>query len=133
MTTQSTSPDRYNRAKYVWRVLLIAVVGGFFVFLASLLGDPGLTIIVEIAAVAATAPIAVKRLHDLDKSGWYYLLVLVPLVNLILGLCLLFVPGTRGSNEYGPDPLGRVRSGNDDTSVSGTEGAAGDEFDNAID
>ena len=49
--------------------------------------------------------ITVRRWHDLDKSGWYALLGLIPYVNFIVGLYLLFAPGTDGPNQYGPAPL----------------------------
>lgn len=50
----------------------------------------------------------VKRLHDVDKSGWLLLLVLIPLVNIALGLYLLFADGTVGPNRYGADPKNRM-------------------------
>ncbi|MCL2862595.1 MAG: DUF805 domain-containing protein [Methanimicrococcus sp.] len=62
---------------------------------------------------------AIKRLHDLDKSGWYLLIlfgILVPLIGkfivLALVLYLLLANGTKGENRFGPDPLGR--KANDD-------------------
>ncbi len=48
--------------------------------------------------------IAIKRLHDLDMSGWWVLLFLVPLLNVLFGLYLLFAPGTDGPNRFGPPP-----------------------------
>ncbi|WP_426336954.1 DUF805 domain-containing protein [Pseudoduganella sp. R-31] len=45
-----------------------------------------------------------RRLHDLGKSGWMGLLMIVPLVNIIFGLWLLFGSGDEGANEYGPAP-----------------------------
>ena len=50
----------------------------------------------------------VKRLHDVDKSGWLLLLVLIPLVNIVLGLYMLFADGTVGPNRYGADPKNRM-------------------------
>lgn len=50
----------------------------------------------------------VKRLHDVDKSGWLLLLVLVPIVNIALGLYLLLADGTVGPNRYGADPKNRM-------------------------
>ena len=44
---------------------------------------------------------SVKRLHDMDQTGW---LAILPVYNPIL---LLFVDGTRGKNQYGEDPKGR--------------------------
>lgn len=46
----------------------------------------------------------VKRLHDLDKSGWLILLMFVPIVNALFGLYMLFADGTVGPNQYGEDP-----------------------------
>ena len=45
-----------------------------------------------------------RRLNDLDKSGWWQLLYLVPIVNILFALYLLFWPGTKGSNNYGLQP-----------------------------
>lgn len=45
-----------------------------------------------------------RRLNDLDMSGWFGLLALVPFINLLLGLYLMFAPGTKGSNRWGPPP-----------------------------
>lgn len=42
----------------------------------------------------------IKRAHDVDKSGWYFL---IPFLNIIL----IFMPGTRGPNNYGIDPTPR--------------------------
>jgi len=48
----------------------------------------------------------IKRWHDRDKSGWWMLIVLIPLVGLIWFLVELgFLPGTPGPNRFGPPPL----------------------------
>ncbi len=43
----------------------------------------------------------VKRLHDFGQSGWWTVLMMIPYVNLIFGLVLVFVPGDKKSNTYG--------------------------------
>jgi uncharacterized membrane protein YhaH (DUF805 family) len=48
--------------------------------------------------------IYIKRSHDRGRSGWFVLLFLVPIVSLWPLVELLFLPGTPGSNDYGPDP-----------------------------
>lgn len=45
--------------------------------------------------------LAIQRVHDFDSSGWLTLLFLVPLVNVIFGFILWFVPGTDGENRFG--------------------------------
>ena len=68
----------------VWPVILILWVIGFYMSFA----------------------IYAKRWHDRDKSGWWTLIVLVPIIGSIWLLvecgCL---PGTEGPNRFGPDPL----------------------------
>ncbi|MHA7819498.1 MAG: DUF805 domain-containing protein [Erythrobacter sp.] len=50
--------------------------------------------------------VAVRRLHDQDKSGWWYLIALIPFGSLVL-LVFMLLEGTRGPNQYGPDPKGQ--------------------------
>ena len=45
------------------------------------------------------------KYYDIDKSGYWGLLVLVPVVNFFFLLYLLFAKGTEGWNKYGNDPL----------------------------
>jgi len=50
--------------------------------------------------------VAVRRLHDIGKSGWYILVVLIPLAGFIWLLVLLFTDSEPGNNKYGPNPKG---------------------------
>ncbi|MDB5663834.1 DUF805 domain-containing protein [Cypionkella sp.] len=71
-----------------------AVVGGLFStiwMLVNLL--PGLAL-------------AVRRLHDVDKSGWWLFIALIPLVGAIILLVWFCTRGTVGSNRFSADPLG---------------------------
>lgn len=47
----------------------------------------------------------IRRLNDLNVTGWACLLSLVPLINVIFYLALLFLPGTKGNNNFGRPPL----------------------------
>jgi uncharacterized membrane protein YhaH (DUF805 family) len=49
--------------------------------------------------------VTIRRLHDLDKSGWHILVGLIPLVGGIILIIWYATEGTRGPNRYGPDPL----------------------------
>ena len=64
-----------------------------------------------LVAVGLFAAASVRRLHDHDKTGWLYLLVLVPLVGWIFYLIMMLTPGTPGENSHGPDPRQRGRIG----------------------
>jgi uncharacterized membrane protein YhaH (DUF805 family) len=50
--------------------------------------------------------ITVRRLHDGDRSGWWILLNLIPLIGAIVLIVWYCTRGTIGPNRFGPDPLG---------------------------
>ena len=66
--------------------------GGAFFWLSFLV-----LVVPQISAV-------VRRLHDTDRSGWWYWIALVPLVGIIL-LVWTCMRGTAGENRFGTDPL----------------------------
>lgn len=50
--------------------------------------------------------VQIKRWHDRDKSGWWILINLVPCVGPLWSLIECgFLPGSKGPNQFGPDPL----------------------------
>ena len=51
--------------------------------------------------------VLVRRLHDSDRSGFWALLTLIPLVGFFIWLRFTCLSGTKGPNRFGPDPLGR--------------------------
>jgi uncharacterized membrane protein YhaH (DUF805 family) len=63
-----------------------------------------LAIAVVIAAMTVSVMIGVQRLHDIGWSGWLWLLMLVPVANLVIAILMLVVPGTTDANRYGPPP-----------------------------
>jgi uncharacterized membrane protein YhaH (DUF805 family) len=50
--------------------------------------------------------VGVRRLHDIDRSGWWWLLWFVPIVGWIIMLIWVCSGGTAGMNRFGRDPLG---------------------------
>lgn len=60
----------------------------------------------------ASFSLFIRRLHDVDYSGWFFLIILIPFIGLmILWVVVYFIDGTVGSNSYGADPRGRVSYG----------------------
>jgi len=57
-----------------------------------------------IAMIVLAVMFAKRRLNDLNRSGWWFLLSFVPIANLLLTIYLMFFPGTEGSNNWGPAP-----------------------------
>lgn len=50
--------------------------------------------------------VAVRRLHDIGRSGWWLLLGLIPLIGALVLLYWMCCRGTSGTNRFGPDPFG---------------------------
>ena len=60
-----------------------------------------------LAALYSIYAIYAKRWHDRDKSGWWSLIIFVPIIGGIWFLVECgILEGTRGANRFGPDPLG---------------------------
>jgi uncharacterized membrane protein YhaH (DUF805 family) len=74
--------------------------------------DPSLLVIVScvliflltLALLVPSIAVAVRRFHDQGKSGWLYLLSLIPWVGGLLLIVFMCIEGTAGANAYGPDP-----------------------------
>ena len=49
--------------------------------------------------------VSVRRLHDTDRSGWWLLIVLIPLIGIILLIVWFASRGTTGPNRFGEDPI----------------------------
>lgn len=78
----------------------------------SLFSGVGLLLVLwGLATIVPNIAVAVRRLHDRDMSGWWYLGIFIanfiPIINFVSGiafLVLMLLPGTPGPNRFGPDP-----------------------------
>jgi len=103
---------RANRSWYFWHILIddfvIAALAIAMVVMGVLVGLPLVVLPlagIMLGGISAAIAVTVKRLHDLDRPGWHWFLLAVPLYNIYLGCVLLFKRGTQGRNRFGPDPL----------------------------
>lgn len=64
----------------------------------------GLMVIISLGLCIPCLAVVVRRLHDINKSGWYYFMGLIPLVGGFIVLYYLLKEGDKGENLYGPDP-----------------------------
>ena len=58
-----------------------------------------------LAVVIPFTSVTIRRLHDLDRTGWWILVSIFPTVGPAIILIFACLPGTSGSNRFGPDPL----------------------------
>lgn len=98
---------RLNRAAFIGYSLLVAVITGVLSGIFQHI-MPLLVRVISLASAIVGSFLTVKRYHDIEKPGWYYWLLLIPLYNIYLAILLLFKKGTTGPNAYGPDPLAGV-------------------------
>jgi uncharacterized membrane protein YhaH (DUF805 family) len=103
---------RSRRAEYWWFMPLwvLAVVAGAVESGVS----PGDTArpfdspILLLATIILLPPhlgVSIRRLHDQNLSGWYFLVSLIPFAGPLMMLWWMTRPGTAGDNRFGPDPL----------------------------
>ena len=59
----------------------------------------------SLAILLPSISVAVRRLHDTDRSGWWYWIVLIPLIGIIVLIVFWATKGTGGPNRFGDDPL----------------------------
>lgn len=99
---------RLNRLSYFLRIMIlfpVALVGLGIMELSNEIPGIllGLAIIIYVSITGVFQEI--KRLHDVGMSGWFCLIGMIPIVNAIFGLYVLFFPGDSGTNQYGDRPI----------------------------
>ncbi|GLV29834.1 DUF805 domain-containing protein [Sphingobium sp. TomTYG75] len=67
-------------------------------------GGP-LTGLFGLAILIPWLAVAVRRLHDTDRSGFWLLIIFFPLIGSLVLLVFFIMSGTRGPNRFGPDPV----------------------------
>jgi uncharacterized membrane protein YhaH (DUF805 family) len=107
-----------SRRKEYWMFTLYNIVIVMVLYLAGLVmllrGSIsmvffGLAILYWLAVLVPGLAVCVRRLHDIDKSGWFILVSLIPAVGGIILLVLVCLDGTPGDNRFGPSPKAIVQ------------------------
>ncbi|MFF5173346.1 DUF805 domain-containing protein [Micromonospora sp. NPDC000089] len=109
---------RARRSEYWWFALFTVLVSLVAAILDSVLGtDLGsgrstgiLGLIVNLALLLPSLAVGVRRLHDTDKSGWWILIGLIPIVGAIILLVFFVADSTPGTNRFGANPKERPQA-----------------------
>ena len=98
-------------ASFVLMLVTMPLIGMSAFTGAAMGGEAGMSMmamlgmaVYYIGAIVISVMYAKRRLNDLNRSGWWFLLFIVPIVNLLFWIYLVFFPGTEGSNNFGPAP-----------------------------
>jgi uncharacterized membrane protein YhaH (DUF805 family) len=96
---------RSRRMEYWYFVLFNIIVSIVLGAIDALLGTLGLLSgLYGLAILIPSLAVTVRRLHDIDRSGWWILIALVPLIGTIVLLVFALLEGTPGTNRYGLNP-----------------------------
>jgi uncharacterized membrane protein YhaH (DUF805 family) len=102
-----------SRRKEYWSFILLFIILSIIATMldASIFhgmainGEMGVvSLILSLALIIPLLAVTVRRLHDTDRSGWWILLGLIPLLGQLVLLVLYCLDGTPGENRFGPNP-----------------------------
>ena len=105
---------RAQRSEYWYFTLfhLLTILLATVVSYLAMLAIPALGIVLYSIVIFGTLlphlAVSVRRLHDVNRTGWWYLFGLVPLLGAIVLLVWFCTDGTRGLNRFGADPKATV-------------------------
>lgn len=99
---------RSQRAEYWYFVLFHFIIIIVLGIISAVVGDSSgiLGILYFLAVLIPALAVAVRRLHDVGKSGWMLLITLIPLIGTIWFFVLMVTDSNPGENKYGPNPKG---------------------------
>ncbi|MGZ4982315.1 MAG: DUF805 domain-containing protein [Methylobacter sp.] len=102
---------RARRKEYWYFLLISTVISIVLVLIDSITGtlseEAGIGLLSGIYSLAVLIPgisVAIRRLHDTDRSGWWFLIALIPIIGGIVLLIFMVLDSAPGDNQYGPNP-----------------------------
>ena len=97
---------RATRPEFWWFILAVVIA----TLVAAVIDDEligGVSIfetLVGLATIVPSLSVGARRLHDTDRSGWWQLLQLIPLIGAIVLIVWFATPGAAGPNRFGEQP-----------------------------
>ncbi|MEH6836847.1 MULTISPECIES: DUF805 domain-containing protein [Falsihalocynthiibacter] len=115
LSKYATFSGRASRPEFWWWVLSITVILAITrlidgVIIAPLLGfdtfqsgsGQPLSFLISLAVILPNIAVAMRRLHDIGKSGWWLLIALLPVIGFLVLIYFYIQPSDKGDNEFGP-------------------------------
>lgn len=104
---------RIRRSTYIWSAIFFVALYAFLIIQIALtpptalkIGFLGLAVmIMVIVSVWCWLALSIKRLHDMGFSGFFTVLMMIPMLAFLVFLGLCFWPGQSGRNAYGEPPF----------------------------
>ena len=90
---------------FLFNFIISCVLTAVDIFvLTPLIGLGVLSLIYSLGVLVPNIAVTVRRLHDTNRSGWWFLIVLIPLIGWLILLVFMVLDGESGENRFGPDP-----------------------------
>ena len=107
-----TFSGRASRSEFWYWVLFVFLVStGCSIVDAAVFKSEEAGVLTSLFSLATFLPyisVCVRRLHDVDRSGWWFWLILIPLIGWLVLLIWNCTKGTTGDNHFGTDPLALI-------------------------
>jgi len=93
---------RATRSEYWWWFLfyIVTYIAAMFIDLVLSLGV--LSLVVSLVLFAPSIAVGARRLHDINKSGWWQLLIIIPLIGFLILIFFYVKKSDVGTNRFGP-------------------------------
>jgi uncharacterized membrane protein YhaH (DUF805 family) len=92
---------RASRPAFWWWALFSLLVGIASSIVDAAIGSQILNIVVSLGLLLPNLSVSIRRLHDTDRTGWWILIALIPLIGLIVLLVFYLQKSDPGDNGYG--------------------------------
>ncbi len=109
LKSYATFQGRARRKEFWFFTLFYIIIAIVAIVVDGLIGFPILSIVTFLGLIVPSIAVSIRRLHDIGRSGWWYLISLIPLgfIVLIVFFCLASEPE---SNAHGPNPINDVKA-----------------------
>lgn len=96
---------RASRSEY-WYWVLFVVLGSIVAgIIDQVIGIRLIDSIFALGTILPSIAVAARRLHDIDRTGWWLLIDFIPVIGWIVLIIWFCTAGTEGSNRFGSNPL----------------------------
>ncbi|MCL2761433.1 MAG: DUF805 domain-containing protein [Desulfuromonadales bacterium] len=107
LKTKYAKFDGRARRKEYWYFTLVNIIIGIIIGILSRIST--IFLVLDLYWLAVLIPgiaVAIRRLHDIGKSGWFLLLGLIPIIGALILLYFYVLDSQPGENQYGSNPKG---------------------------
>jgi uncharacterized membrane protein YhaH (DUF805 family) len=104
LTKYVVSAGRAGRAEFWYFFLFNVIVSVVMGIIDAIIGTQILGGLVSLALLLPNIMVGIRRLHDTNRSGWWMLIGLIPVVGWIILIVFFVQPGDSGPNQHGPAP-----------------------------